>query len=314
MKITKATAQGQRPYQEDRFVAFRSASGTVVAVADGHGGTTVSDHVVKRLPTVWRRYAREISDPMKLIKSVFHELDLQTAHCHEGSTLSLAYIPAAADTVHVGVLGDSPVIILAANGGLHIGPMHNARSNPTEREAAQKRGAFFDGGYIRAHWSGHGIQMTRVFGDTELSRVVNREPEVYSRAVGPDSFLLVGSDGLFDPSHKSVEAAVKSLVLAIAAGAMAQKLVDLALAVPTHDNVTAILVRFGNQKTRRKKTVALTATQDDMVVSVVNGVPTMFPRTMDQAKAVWADPKGNLLPIDPSRKFHVVDPPFVFEE
>ncbi len=285
MKITKATAQGQRSYQEDRFVVFRPGGGTVIAVADGHGGATVSDHVVKRLPVAWRRYAREIGDPIKLINSVFHELDLQTAHCSEGSTLSLVYIPFPGDRAHVAVLGDSPVVILGTD-GLYIGPMHNARSNPAELAAAQKRGAFFCNGYISNHFSGNGIQMTRVLGDSQLSDIVNREPEVDTRAIGPGGFVLVGSDGLFDPSHKDVKAAVKSLMLAIETGATAQKLVDLALAVPTHDNVTAVLVRFGNKKTRRKKAVVLKATEDDMVVSVVDGVPTMFPRTVDQAKLV----------------------------
>ena len=43
--------------------------------------------------------------------------------------------------------------------------------------------------------------MTRVLGDTELDSIINRQPEIYSVPLG--SFLLVGSDGLFDPTHRT---------------------------------------------------------------------------------------------------------------
>ena len=169
--------------------------------------------------------------------------------------MSLVYVPLSLmdGKVWVAILGDSPVIVMDAEGKVDVSPMHNARSNPTERDAAIARGASFDGNYIYAGFSGPGLQMTRAMGDRELVRVINREPEVYSRIVGPDSFVLVATDGLFDPSHRNLEPEIATVVDQIQAGASAQTLVDRAIALPTGDNVTAVLVRFGNKKSRRKK-------------------------------------------------------------
>jgi len=253
MNISKATAQGQRSYQEDRFVVANTKDGKLIAVFDGHGGASVSTRLSMALPRIWKKH---VAFPMSLsmaLENTFKDLNTLTSQMDEGSTASVVFIPNANNEVHVAILGDSPVIIQDIHGNLVISPMHNARSNPAELKAAQARGAFYSGGYICAHFSGHGIQMTRVFGDRDLSRIVNREPEVYSVPVNDNSFVIVGTDGLFDPSHQEITPEIMAVADLVKAGASAQTVVDRAVAVPTQDNVTAIIVRFGNKKSRRKK-------------------------------------------------------------
>lgn len=253
MNISKATAQGQRSYQEDRFVVSTQAGGKLIAVMDGHSGATVSDRIAKALPTIWKKWASHL-DRKTAIFGVFVDLNTLTKHMHEGSTVSLVFIPTNGAEIEIAILGDSPVIVLNAEGQIDISPMHNARSNPIELASAQARGAYFDGNYIYKSFSGPGLQMTRVMGDCVLDSVLHRVPEVYSCAVGPESFVLVATDGLFDPSHRNLKPEIEAVVERIRAGASAQELVDRAVALPTGDNVTAVLARLGNKKSRKKVT------------------------------------------------------------
>ncbi len=252
MNISKAQAQGSRYYQEDRMVTSTTPDGKLIAVMDGHGGCEVSQRIATVLPGLWKKHMGFPASIETAIQNVFRDINSATEHYGPGSTLSLVFISHTASKVYVAILGDSPVVIRDADGKINVSPQHNARSNPAELKAAQGRGAFFSGGYIFRSLSGSGIQMTRVMGDRELNTIVNREPEIYSVPVSDTSFVLVGTDGLFDPSNRETEAEVAKVVTLIEAGAGAQELVDRAIAVPTDDNVTAILVRIGNKKSRKK--------------------------------------------------------------
>lgn len=260
MRISRAQAQGLRDYQEDRFVVSNMPNGKLIAIMDGHGGADVSSLIARRLPGLWKKHPVLLPllsyEPM--VRSVFQDLNTLTAEMDAGSTMSLVFIPEPANefgdrVITVAILGDSPVIIVDDEGKMDVSPMHNARSNPAELLAAQARGAFFTGGYICDGWSGPGLQMTRAMGDRALRRILNYEPEIYTRAIGPDSFVLLASDGLFDPSHHDLEPAIAVVVEKIKTGATAKELVDYAVGIPTGDNVTAIVVRFGNKESRRDK-------------------------------------------------------------
>ena len=253
MNISKATAQGLRDYQEDRFVVCNTKDGKLIAVMDGHGGTAVSDRIAKVIPTIWRKHIAFPASIFTAMKDTFEDIATLTNTMYEGSTLSLVFIPKANDVVFVAILGDSPVVIQNDEGQIHISPMHNARSNPAELAAAQERGGFFDGNYIRISYDGPGLQMTRVMGDREMGRIVSRIPEVYTQKVNGDSFVLVATDGLFDPSNRNTEVEAGTVAQYIREGASAETLVNRAIATPTGDNVTAVLVRFGNKKSRKKK-------------------------------------------------------------
>jgi serine/threonine protein phosphatase PrpC len=57
-------------------------------------------------------------------------------------------------------------------------------------------------------------------------------------------WLLIGSDGIFDPAHYDFKEAAEEIILAIELGDDAPRLVERAVAKPTRDNATCILVRF----------------------------------------------------------------------
>jgi serine/threonine protein phosphatase PrpC len=144
-------------------------------------------------------------------------------------------------------MGDSPILIKDKDGKINISPDHNIRTNDAERRAAEDRGGFCDGGYLFASFDGMGLQMARALGDSHLNKVLSRLPDVYAVEINENSFVLVGTDGLFDPGHWNFKVEADAVVKLIDEGADAAALVTRAVNIPTGDNVTAILARFANE-------------------------------------------------------------------
>lgn len=236
--ISLAQAQGNRDHQEDCFGIESFFAGTLVWVADGHGGDEASNTVKSWVIQKW--ILHDNPNPEIQIREFYQDMNLHTDEMEAGTTLSLVYIPKKARLIYVAVLGDSPVLVKSGNEHF-VGPDHNARTNVEEREAAILRGAFYDGGYVCSHYNGPGLQMTRALGDHGLT-FLNREPEIRSLPFGDyGDWVLVASDGVLDPAHHNKGDVVAGL---INSGAEAPELVTRAIRVPTNDNATAILVRI----------------------------------------------------------------------
>jgi serine/threonine protein phosphatase PrpC len=253
VKISTASKMGRRTYQEDRYVVHHTGAGVLLAVMDGHGGEDVAD--------VCKDYVGHFFDltlvPLdngdprafdKALALTIWELNCITNEYHSGCTISLAFIPKSEDKVFIATLGDSPVIVRSPSGVTWISESHNARTNLEEREAAEKRGGIYHGGYI---WcaphglypmgdSGRGLQMTRSLGDTEMGPVISRDPQIEIHALG--KFVLVATDGCFDPGHENESQAVADVIALIDQGGDAKAIVDRAVQLPTEDNATAVLL------------------------------------------------------------------------
>jgi serine/threonine protein phosphatase PrpC len=250
---TSATHKGLRPYQEDRFFTVGCPKGLLIGVFDGHGGEYVSHFASEEFPGI---FADEITEPkatprVALRRAIKKLVGLTSDH-GPGSTLSLAYIPYRGNTVTCAVLGDSPIIVKDAKGGINIGPEHNVRTNDAERKAAEERGGFVMGGYLCQSFDGGGLQMARALGNRHLHRVLSRKPDIYTVKVNKDSFVVVASDGVFDPGHYEFHKAAEEVVRLVEGGAEAQALVDRAVQAPTHDNATAVVARFEARPRKRR--------------------------------------------------------------
>jgi serine/threonine protein phosphatase PrpC len=239
-----ATHKGQRSYQEDRLFTASMQEGFLVAVFDGHGGAQVSHLASERFPVL---FINEITEPGTTPRQAFErsieKLNIETQHFGPGSTLSAVFIPSKGDTATCAVIGDSPIVIKDAEGKTNIGPEHNVRTNLAEAEAAKKRGGFVGGGYLYATYHGDGLQMARALGDSALSKVLSRVPDIYEVKLGNGSFVVVATDGAFDPGHYEFHKAAEAVVELVEKGGDAAAIVDRAVKIPTGDNVTAIVVR-----------------------------------------------------------------------
>jgi len=240
---------GQRSYQEDTYACIVAPEGLVLMVADGHGGPEASELIEKHFPGVWRKRFDSSKPMQEVFTEMYNDFDLLTKFVDAGSTLSIVFLPEGATTAYVAILGDSPVIIHQPDDTLWISPEHNVRTNQVEREAAEARGGIYERGYIWNDFSysdhARGLQMSRALGDGHMGKIITREPECIEVPVG--DWVLIGSDGLVDPGHDGGEESCSPEVMQelIDGGADAEELVQYAVDVPTHDNVTAILWRRG---------------------------------------------------------------------
>lgn len=246
--LTYASERGQRSYQEDRYFVSNSTYGTLLAVFDGHGGDEASQYCDEHFAGHFLTCIHNTEGNAQVaLRDSFSTMAADLKSFRSGTTASLVFLPADQDIVIAAVVGDSPVVIKTTNEKIPtywMGPDHNVRTNPAEAEAAQDRGGFLDYGYVFSSLSGKGLQMGRALGDAELGSVISNEPEIKIVTPDPTGFILVGSDGLFDPSHSDT-ASFSPLRTRIEAGHSAMDLVKYALNVPTQDNVTAILARLG---------------------------------------------------------------------
>lgn len=258
-RISSATDQGARSYQEDRFVVRpvhadnNSVTGLMLAVADGHGGDETSSYVERQLTNrlfdkILVKTNNNANEALAktfqyLNDSTFELSEKSNLHFESGTTLSLVFIPDSQERVHVAIIGDSPVILAYNDGTIRVSPEHNARTNESERKEALLRGGRFIDGYICHPFGSRGLQMTRDLGFHAMGNVLKREPEIYDLPINKDAFMVVASDGLLDPSHESttIEKEIKRMAKLVLNGAEAADLICDALSRQTGDNVTAIV-------------------------------------------------------------------------
>jgi len=233
---TSVARQGPRSYQEDRHhvTYIPDRKWQLLAVMDGHGGSEVSDFCEKN---IFRMMSLENGNPAHSLSKLVFNLNSATYRYRAGSTFSAVIISDELDLVSVAILGDSPVVVLDAQGELHVSPEHNVRTNLNERIAAQERGGIYEGGYI--YFGEGGLQMSRALGDMYLAKVLSREPEVYT--IKNPVWVLVASDGLFDPGHKNTGNLMKEIEKFAKDGADAETLMDWAEKRGLEDNATAVV-------------------------------------------------------------------------
>ena len=240
--VSFAVNQGPRSYQEDRYfykrIEEQELSGWILAVMDGHGGKTVAELCAQEIEKLFRITTSD--DPEEVLRLLVAELNSQTVHFHEGSTLSIALILESSSQVSIAVLGDSPVVVFDKRGEPHVSPEHNIRSNIQERKSAEQRGGVCVGGYLYDIGGGnHGLQMSRALGDAYLNRVLSREPDIYT--IKDPQWILVATDGLFDPGHQETEQLLKEIRDYARNQATANDLMAWAEKRGLYDNATAIV-------------------------------------------------------------------------
>lgn len=246
--VTSATAQGLRDAQEDRLVALRldGDRGWILGVFDGHNGAAVAELAAQLLPDAFRHAIERHHEAKDAIEATIGALRTDAADRYEGSSVSLAFIDEHDGRITVGVLGDSPVIFRDAAANCVIGPLHNTFLDPEDTQRAVERGAMLVGPYLVRSDTMSGVNLTRTIGDAEFD-FLGRTPETVDADLGPESFVLLASDGVFNQTAPGPAALVDRTTTLVDAGLDAQAIVDDALAQGSDDNVTAVLWRASMQ-------------------------------------------------------------------
>ncbi len=245
--LTYATKKGPRPWQEDHFFfapfPTHNPRGLLLAVMDGHNGGGAAERCTQEFPLLLAKESLHEDDVENYLKTLVSKLNKITCDMESGTTLSTACVLEDSDEVIVAILGDSPVIVIDEYGHTHVSPEHNVRTNQRELEAAEARGAIYDGGYIFPEISDHvlyGLQMSRALGNKSLNRILSREPEIYT--IRKPRWVLVCSDGVMDHKHENTESLVKELA-EMRGHMVAEDIVNWAEQRDLKDNATAVLWR-----------------------------------------------------------------------
>ena len=249
MNVSKYSIQNNRKYQEDRSIIKPISSGEALfGVFDGHGGSEVSELAVQNVSIIFDEIDDETkNDPEKTLITVVERLVELTNTYSAGSTLAIVWVKN--NTAHVVVLGDSIVLIKNSEGKLWKSPEHNIRSNKKEAYAAASRGGVFDiegkfvfdGNDLRPKKSG--LQLSRALGNNYLHNVLNRNPEYSKVALNDNSWILLCSDGLIDPSHANTDS-IDLVSELIEYGFGAQQIITTVQQIQQDDNSTAILIKM----------------------------------------------------------------------
>jgi serine/threonine protein phosphatase PrpC len=233
-----------------RRIEMETFSGVLLAVADGHGGAATSAYVALELAEgLFDKMLADCRNSNAALRKSFQYLNDTTlelskrsgVHSESGTTLSIVYVPDREGISHVGIIGDSPVIHARKNGYVHLFPEHNIRSNVDEKKAAEERGGVFMDGYLCSTSTSFGLQLSSDIGCHAMGNILRRDPEICDLTIDNGDYMIIGSDGLFDPTHSRTQDEARRISKLVLEGAEAQDLVNDALSRRTEDNVTAIV-------------------------------------------------------------------------
>jgi serine/threonine protein phosphatase PrpC len=218
--------------------------GWALGVFDGHAGAGTADIASRIFEYAFRRSVEVNDTDVGAVQMTIRLLVRFLADRDEGSSASVVWIDEIAGRTTIGALGDSPVVMRGADGRSVIGPLHNVFLNPEDRDRAIERGAVYMGGYLVDPKSFEGVNLTRTIGDAALT-FLGREPETMSVELGPQSYVVIGTDGLFTPAVSEPDELIARIETLVDRDADAQAIVDDAIASGSEDNVTAVLWRPG---------------------------------------------------------------------
>ena len=240
--VTLAIEQGPRSYQEDYYLSMpikgNGLNGRLLAIMDGHGGKAVAEICAREIGNLFSPY--KDTSPEESLRQLVSKLNSKTVSFRDvGATLSIAFVLEDQRKVSIAIVGDSPVVVLDGKKKLHLSPEHNVRSNAQERRAAELRGGICEGGYLFAKNSDHGLQISRSLGDAHLGGILSREPDIYT--IDDPQWILVASDGLFDPGHRDTHKLLGDIQRYAILRSTARDLMKWAEKRGLKDNATALV-------------------------------------------------------------------------
>jgi serine/threonine protein phosphatase PrpC len=225
--VNGATAKGLRPYQEDRWTIIRDSKSDVLAaiVADGHGGSIVSQYLKDHLPDQLFPMCRALQETkpyvswqklqpwiQETIQDILESIDQTLYRDHDhidrgGSTLVVVLMfPTIRKTITINV-GDSLIVLGSSDGTVAWESRPHKPNDPAETKRIEHAGGVVvhDGATYRVNRI---LALSRAVGDTslKLSLTGNFHPTQGPVSIAPDvtcfddlySWILLVSDGLSD--------------------------------------------------------------------------------------------------------------------
>ncbi|THU72066.1 hypothetical protein C4D60_Mb04t08170 [Musa balbisiana] len=246
--------RGKRASMED-YYDLKSAkidgqSISLFGIFDGHGGSRAAEYLRNHLFDNLTRHPKFMTDTKLAISETYKKTDSDflDAECNtsrdDGSTASTAVL--IGKHLYVANVGDSRAIVSKAGKAIPLSDDHKPNRSDERKRIEDAGGVVMWAGTWRV---GGVLAMSRAFGNRLLKQFVVAEPEIQEQAVDDElEFLVLASDGLWDVVTN--EDAVSIVRAEEEPDAAARKLTETAFSRGSADNITCIVVRFHDEKTK----------------------------------------------------------------
>nr|AAM33404.1 putative protein phosphatase FEM-2 [Caenorhabditis remanei] len=205
--------KGQRPKQEDRFVAYPNSQYmnrtqdpvALLGVFDGHGGHECSQYAASHFWEAWLE-TRQTSDGDELQNQLKKSLELLDQrltvrsvkeYWKGGTTAACCAIDKENKTMAFAWLGDSPGYVMNNMEFRKVTREHSP-SDPEEARRVEEAGGqlFVIGGELRVNGV---LNLTRALGDVPGRPMISNEPEICERPIEQGDYMVfLACDGVSD--------------------------------------------------------------------------------------------------------------------
>eukprot|EP01012_Entosiphon_sulcatum_P064211 TRINITY_DN92992_c0_g1_i1.p1 TRINITY_DN92992_c0_g1~~TRINITY_DN92992_c0_g1_i1.p1 ORF type:complete len:436 (-),score=78.17 TRINITY_DN92992_c0_g1_i1:337-1644(-) len=254
-RAAAVSMNGYREAMEDAHAISINEKYGYFAVFDGHSGSQCSTFCSKRFPEEVSKAGPPLSAE-KLTEIVLKTDSDFMASCKDsGSTATMCIALRNADgtfSLQVGNVGDSRIII--GKDGKTCLSMTTDHKPSLE---AEKERIVQCGGTVHMDRVDGMLAMSRAMGDCEykqgtggpLMQKVIAKPDVSEAVCGPNDWVLVACDGIFESNFSNeqvVDFIVSQFEITNDLGVIMSNLCDEALKRGSSDNMTAMLVQFAD--------------------------------------------------------------------
>lgn len=250
LNINIGKIQGNRTNMEDFYIIENYYDLTIIGIFDGHGGTSISQHIYKEFnpinKLIYNYYSNIITYKILIqsLKKKFIKLDkLFINYKDQGSTISILYI--SNKTIYHINLGDSKMIYIYNNNIVYENEIHRP-TIPSERKRILKTS------YIINNRINNKLSLSRSIGDYNYKFINNKYdgiksavsciPSFKTITIKNNSYSILSTDGLWDyVNYKDI---IKIINLDQSIKSCINKLILHAIKNGSNDNIILILLKL----------------------------------------------------------------------
>jgi len=228
------------------FLKLENHNISLFAIFDGHGGPHVSQYLKNNFCDVLNKIIHEkknvelidnVKTAIETIDKDIEKLNDDAKEC--GSTGTIVVIDN--DILYCFNIGDSRCFYIDGQKAVQMTEDHNCK-NELEVSTIKKRGAFvFNGRVFGA------LCLTRAFGDTDFKEFgLICEPFINKISINNINYIVIASDGVWDFVDDKQLFKIGSELKKGSSEEFCNNLVEYALKNNSQDNISCIVLKFGN--------------------------------------------------------------------
>jgi protein phosphatase 1L len=230
------------------FLNTQNYNLSLFGIFDGHGGAHVAEYLKNNFPEVLAKiitenpnkdYSEIINIAIQTIDKDLEKLD-NVKEC--GSTGTIVLIDN--DSIFCANVGDSKCFFINDKEAIQMTEDHNCK-NKSEVEAIKKKGVkVFDGRVLGC------LSLTRTFGDTDFKEFqISCEPYITKISINKDNikYIVIASDGVWDIVNAEQLFKIQNELKNGSSEEFCNSLIDYSLKGGSYDNISCIVLKFGEQ-------------------------------------------------------------------